>query len=57
MEKYWKWIILAVPAVLCIVFTIIAFGATEKAAFPIMLGVDAAVVIAGVLFYLKYGKK
>ena len=57
MEKYWKWIILAVPVVLCIVLTIVAYGATEKAAFPIMLGIDAAVVIAGVLFYLKYGKK
>lgn len=57
MEKYWKLVISACILPILAVFTIVAYYAEESMAFPIMLIIDVVVIVAGILYYLKYGKK
>ena len=57
MEKYWKLVISACILPILAVFTIVAYYAEESMAFPIMLIVDVIVIVAGIFYYLKYGKK
>jgi len=52
-----KLIIPALIAVVAITFTVVAYFAEESAAFPIMLVADVLLIIGGIVFYLKYGKK
>lgn len=57
MSKYWKWIIVALIGAVMIAWTIAAGVASEKAAIWIALAADLAIIIGGVILYLKYWRK
>jgi len=56
MKNYWKWIISLFIVAVCTLFTIVAFNDSLTSGL-ILVGVDVVVLIGGIIYYLKYGKK
>ena len=57
MKNYWKIVIVAFIVVIALVFTTVAHYADERAAFPLIMVVNLALLAGGIWFYVKYGMK
>jgi len=57
LKKHGEWLGVVVILIAMIIWTWAAAGAEEKAAIWIVLFIDLAIIVSGLVYYFKYKEK